>query len=225
LPSIVAEEAKPSPDGPAASKKQASLLAILLATIPVLGTVTVAAIGKCSTGGASTHKPASKDLAQTAFGKFEGAIARYLGAADDFASTFERRGREAFKSLIAQQEIHDRGVQVSSAFHELSDNGPRYLRDLQGLLPGNPSLLQDATDLRSFVLRDVHENEVRPLNNVIDVINDTQNSVRAKTIDEQMARVATAAANIRKEVTRASEQLDNLRRGFGSAVVSLDTGH
>jgi hypothetical protein len=168
-------------------------------------------------------KLGSRELAQTSFAQFERAVVAYLDAADDFASTFVRRGRAAFTSDIAQQEIHSRGVQLSAAFHALNDEGPRYLRDLQAALPKSAALLQDAHDLRGFVLRAVHSEQVRPLNNVVDVINDAKKIVRPKLIEEQMALVSTAAANIQKETVRANEKLDNLRRAFGTAVVSLET--
>jgi hypothetical protein len=210
-------------------KPRSAVLAIVLALISAAVTITVALL-KPQTPHLPPAPPddvsppivTARQRAETAFGQFERAVSRYVGAADDFGDIYFRRGSLAFTSEVAQQEIDSRGVQLSAAFHELNDGGPRYLRDLQAALPGRVALVQDATDLLNHVLRELHENGVRRLNRVSDVINDHNGKpTQKKIIKDNLASVDVAVQVIRRECLRATEQLNTLRRSFGTVIAEL----
>jgi hypothetical protein len=214
---------------PAVEKKATSVpVAIVLALISAAAAIAVAAINKCTS---EPHAPppnvaasAKRERAETAFGQLEGAVVRYVGAADDFGNIFVRRGRAAFTSKVAQQEIDQRGIQLSAAYHELSEEGPRHIRDLEAALPERVALAQDATELLNYILRELHQSGVRRLNRVIDVINDSDGvgrQSRSKLIDDNMVQVATTAEIIQKEALRSTEKLNTLRRSFGAAIADL----
>jgi hypothetical protein len=229
--SIAADELSPT-----ATKRSSLWLPIVLTAIPVIGTVAVAWMRPTRPEPSAVPVPPpavvvaparaiAPEQAQASFNQFDRALSRYLSAADDFGSTFARRGRAAFTSAVAEQEIDNLGRQLSAAFHEINESAPRYLRDLQAALPGRVTFIQDANDLLNSVLRDIHTNAVRPINVVIDAINDSDGKrLRDNAINDHLVQVVTNAAVIQKQCQQATEQLNNLRRAFGTIIAEPRAG-